>query len=111
RQPEAAAAPLPWSHRLTPAPPRTPPVGARLPEECLIIASHSFQSYQFQTTHYVPSYQTWLEAQDLRASYAWHRRFLQHLQWRGRGERWVLKAPAHLFGLPALFAVYPDAGV
>jgi len=108
---EAAARQVRWFHRLNPDLPRIHPVGARLPEECLIITSHSFLSYQFQTTHYVPSYQSWLEAQDLRASYEWHRRFLQHLQWRGRGERWVLKAPAHLFGLPALFAAYPDAGM
>lgn len=111
RRAEAAARQLRWFHRLNPDIKRMHPVGARLPEECLIITSHSFLSFQFQTTHYVPSYQAWLEAHDLRASYDWHRRFLQHLQWRGRGERWILKAPAHLFGLPALFASYPDAGV
>jgi hypothetical protein len=59
----------------------------------------------------VPSYQTWLEGQDLRPSYETHRRFLQHLQWGSVAERWVLKAPAHVFGLDALFDVYPDAGV
>jgi hypothetical protein len=40
-----------------------------------------------------------------------HKRVLQHLQWHGPRGRWVLKAPAHLFGIDALFAVYPDAGV
>jgi hypothetical protein len=34
---------------------------------------------------------------------------LQYLQWKARRERWVLKAPAHLNWLPALFEVYPDA--
>ena len=87
------------------------PLGARLPEECLIITSHSFLSFQFQTSHRVPGYQGWLEAQDLRPSYEAHRRFLQHLQWRHPGERWVLKAPAHLYGIRALFATYPDAGI
>jgi hypothetical protein len=101
---------LGWFHRLNPDIKRIHPVGARLPEECLIITSHSFYSYQFQTMYRVPSYQAWLEAQDLRSSYEWHRRVLQQLQRRYPG-RWVLKAPAHLFGIEALFAVYPDAGV
>jgi len=100
-----------WFHRLNPAFRRIHPTGARLPEECLIITSHSFLSFQFNTAHFVASYQTWLEQQDLRPSYVAHRRFLQHLQWRSHTERWVLKAPAHLFGLRALFSVYPDARV
>ncbi len=100
-----------WFHRLQPEMRKIHAIGARLPEECLIITSHSFLSFQFQTSHDVGSYQTWLEAQDLRPSYAWHRRFLQQLQWRWRASRWVLKAPAHLYGFEALFAIYPDAGV
>ena len=42
-------------------------------------------------------------------AYAWHRRFLQHLQSGHHGERWLLKSPAHLWSLPALLAEYPDA--
>ena len=100
-----------WFHRLNPDFRRIHALAARLPDECLIITSHSFMSFQFQTSHRVPSYQAWLEQQDLHESYAAHRRFLQHLQWRSPAERWVLKAPAHLFGVRALFEVYPDAGV
>jgi hypothetical protein len=100
-----------WFHRLNPDFRRIHQLGARLPDECLIITSHSFLSFQFQTSHRVPSYQAWLEQQGLRDCYAAHRRFLQHLQWRCPGERWVLKAPAHLFGFRALFETYPDAGV
>jgi len=107
----AAERQLRWFHRLNPGFRRIHELGARLPEECLIITSHSFLSFQFQTSHHVPRYQEWLEAQNLRPSYEMHRRFLQHLQWRWRGERWVLKAPAHLFGIRALLDVYPDAGV
>src|SRR5205814_10219717 len=36
-------------------------------------------------------------------------RFLQHLQLRREAQRWVLKAPTHMFALPTLLAVYPDA--
>jgi len=68
-------------------------------------------SFEFQAAHDVPTYEAWLESRDLLPSYAWHRRILQHLQSRCPGARWVLRAPAHLFGLPALFATYPDATV
>jgi len=100
-----------WFHRMVQDFNRIHPVGARLPEECLVIFSHSFMSYQFASTHRVPSYLDWLEIQDLRPSYEMHHRFLQHLQWRCPGERWVLKAPAHMFDFEAMFEVYPDACV
>ncbi len=100
-----------WFHRLSPEFRTIHPTGAELPEECLVIASHAFVSFQFQTMYDVPSYESWLEQQDLRPSYRWHRRFLQHLQWRSPAARWVLKAPAHLFGIEALFDAYPDAGI
>jgi hypothetical protein len=44
-------------------------------------------------------------------AYRWHRRFLQLLQWRNPGGRWVLKTGAHLWALPELMAEYPDAFV
>lgn len=100
-----------WFGRLQPEFRKIHPVAARLPEECVVILSHSFMSFQFSSMYFVPSYQSWLDQQDLRPAYDFHRRFLQHLQWRCRGERWVLKAPPHLPALDALFAVYPDAGL
>ncbi|HSB07128.1 MAG TPA: sulfotransferase, partial [Thermodesulfobacteriota bacterium] len=100
-----------WFHRMVKGFDRIHPVGACLPEECLVIFSQSFLSYQFETTHRLPSYLDWLERQDLRPAYEVHRRFLQHLQWRCRGERWVLKSPAHIFDFEAMFSVYPDACV
>ncbi|HTX53737.1 MAG TPA: sulfotransferase [Candidatus Baltobacteraceae bacterium] len=100
-----------WFHRLVKGFNRIHPVDASLPEECLVITAHAFLSYQFETTHRLPTYLDWLEAQDLRPTYEIHRRFLQHLQWRCPGERWVLKAPAHMFDFAAMFSVYPDACV
>ena len=47
--------------------------------------------------------------QDKRPEYEFHRHFLQHLQWRCPGQRWVLKAPSHLLALEGLLQVYPDA--
>jgi hypothetical protein len=106
-----AARDIRWFLRLAPEFRRIHPVGAQLPEECVVILSHSFLSFQFSSTWFVPSYQEWLARQDLRPAYRYHRRILQHLQWRCAGERWLLKAPPHLPGLGALFAVYPDANV
>jgi len=104
-----ADAHLRWFDRMVPEFKTIHPLGAQLALECIALMSHSFLSPRFHTTYHVPSYQQWLESQDLRPAYMLHRRLLQHLQWRRPGERWVLKAPSHLFGLDALFATYPDA--
>ena len=45
----------------------------------------------------------------MRPVYEAHKRFLQHLQHRHAGDRWVLKTPAHMAWLDTLLAVYPDA--
>jgi hypothetical protein len=83
--------------------------GAELPQECVSLMSPSFLSDQFDTMYNVPSYRAWFFQQDLRPAYEFHQRFLQHLQQRKKARRWVLKAPAHLFALPTLLSVYPDA--
>src|SRR5262249_39705110 len=108
---EAAGRQLRWFFRLAPDFAKIHPIDACMPRECVIMLSHSFLSFQCSSTWFVPSYQAWLEQQDLTPAYRCHRKFLQHLQWRCRGERWVLKAPPHLPGLRALFATYPDADV
>jgi sulfotransferase family protein len=100
-----------WFERLAPEFRKIHAVGARLPEECVVILSHSFLSSQFCSMYGVPSYQAWIRTQDLLPAYRLHRRFLQHLQWRYGGDRWVLKAPAHLAALRELATVYPDVGV
>ena len=84
-------------------------IDARLPQECIAITSHDFRSYTFESMYNVPSYRAWHDRQDKRPVYEFHRHFLQHLQWRCPGQRWVLKAPSHLLALEALLQVYPDA--
>jgi hypothetical protein len=83
--------------------------GAELPQECVGMMSPSFLSDQFDTMFNVPSYRAWFFSQNLLPAYEFHRRFLQHLQYRRPAERWILKAPAHMFALPTLLEVYPDA--
>ena len=102
---------LGWANRLAPAFKRIHPIAHDLPQECIAITAHVLRSIQFHTTHNVPSYQNWLETDDQRVAYRFHERLLQHLEFGQPGGRWVLKAPGHLFALPALLQRYPDASI
>ncbi|MEM9729850.1 MAG: sulfotransferase [Myxococcota bacterium] len=97
--------------RLLPTLPAIHEFGALLPQECVPIRAHEFLSVQFQTTFNVPSYQAWLEKQDLLPAYAFHKRFLQHLQSKHMRDRWVLKSPAHLAAIDEILETYPDAQI
>ena len=105
------AARLAWADRLAPEFMKIHPIAPDLPQECIAITAPVFMSIQFHTTHKVPSYEDWFERHGQELAYAYHRRFLQHLQARGPTGRWVLKAPGHLFGLAALLERYPDARI
>src|SRR5262249_42197600 len=85
------------------------PVGAQLALECIAFMSPSFLCWRFNTTYRVPTYQAWLEGQDLLPAYRFHREFLQQLQWRGPARRWVLKAPSPILAFGALLRTYPAA--
>ena len=78
------------------------PVGALMPQECIV---------RFQMSFDVSSYDEWLLQQDMTATYDHHRRFLQHMQSRHMTERWILKSPGHLGPIDTLFETYPDAMV
>jgi hypothetical protein len=84
-------------------------IGAEVPQECVSLMTPTFLSDQFDAMYYVPSYRAWFFRQDLRPAYEYHRRFLQQLQFRHAAHRWILKAPTHMFAMPALLSVYPDA--
>lgn len=102
---------LQWFYRLAPGFRAIHLVGPSSPQECTEITNHTFASLRFDTTYRVPSYRDWLDGVDQRPIYAFHRRMLQHLQWRCPSGRWVLKAPDHVFAMDALLATYPDARV
>ena len=108
---ERAAKQLRWLDWLAPDFKAIHPVGAQLPLECIAIMSGSFLAARFQTTYNVPSYEEWLNGQDMAPAYAFHRQFLQHLQWQAPGARWVLKAPSHVFSFDTLLTTYPDARI
>jgi hypothetical protein len=85
------------------------PLDAEHSQECIEITGQVMRSMRFDTTHYVPTYQHWLDVEGHREAYRFHKRFLQHLQHQDRTGRWVLKSPDHIFALEALLEVYPDA--
>jgi hypothetical protein len=87
------------------------PMGALLPQECVALTAHEFATMIYHTANRVPSYQRWLDGADLRWVYRAHRRWLQYLQWRCPGERWVLKSPGHLWAIDALLGEYPDVRI
>lgn len=85
------------------------PISSGSPQECTDITSQVFQSLRYDSVYRVPSYQRWLERYGHIDAYRFHRRFLQHLDARTPGRRWLLKSPDHVFALSALKTVYPDA--
>jgi hypothetical protein len=100
---------LKWFDLLVPGLKTIHPVAAELPQECVAIMSHCFMSEEFDTMFDLPEYESWVEEQDHREIYAFHKRFLQHLRPRTSERRFVLKAPAHLRSVEAILEVYPDA--
>jgi len=105
------ASELKWLDIIMPGFKRVHLIDARLPQECIAITGHAFISYLFESMYFVDSYRAWHESRDKRPAYEYHRRFLQHLQWRTPGTHWVLKAPSHLFTLETLMQIYPDARI
>lgn len=85
------------------------PIGALMPQECIVPMASEFMSIRFEMTFDVSGYQDWLPEQDMGGAYRFHHHFLQHLQSRCPGEHWVLKSPGHLNAIDALLAEYPDA--
>lgn len=86
------------------------PMGAQLAQECVVLTMHSMATPIFHNQYRVPSYQDRVDDHwDWAPVYAFHRRQLQHLQWRCEGQRWVLKSGAHMWALDQLLATYPDA--
>jgi hypothetical protein len=83
-------------------------VSADTVEECWQLLRQSMLSISFETLAHVPGYSNWLAGQDWTVAYRRHRRNLQVIG-LGDARRWALKSPSHLFSLPALLEVYPDA--
>lgn len=79
--------------------------------ECQTLMAHEFVHAGWSAGSSLFSHGNWVSECDKRPAYRWHKRLLQVLQWKSPNERWVLKAPVHLFGLDRLMEAYPDARI
>jgi hypothetical protein len=84
-------------------------VDADTPEECCMIHAYAFSGVQLGFEIMLEPYRSWFLAQDLKPLYEYEKRLLQLLNWRNPGQRWVLKAPAHMWAIDTIFSVFPDA--
>jgi Sulfotransferase family len=98
-------------NRLSPRIPAAHHFAAAEAEECNNLFAHEFRAGMIGFMFDAPEYMRWLDAQDRVPGYRSMRTQLQLLSLNVRGDYWVLKAPAHLFGLDALLTVYPDANI
>ena len=85
------------------------PIGARIPQECGMILETAFQSLNPSMLFRLPGYYRQYLAADTGFAYRVHRMWLQHLAWHNPRPRWVLKVQEHMYNVPALLSVYPDA--
>ncbi len=86
---------------------------ADTPEECVLLHAYAFSGVQLGIEPLLEPYASWYQAEvsDLRPLYAYQKKLMQLLDWQRPGERWLLKAPAHLWGLDALAATFPDVAI
>lgn len=84
---------------------------AESPEEDNNLFAHGFAAGILGFMFDVPDYVRWLEVQDLEPGYHYMKKQLQLLSFKYRADHWILKAPAHLYGIDSLLAVFPDASV
>ena len=79
--------------------------------ECQNLMAHEFIHMGWSLGASLFSHGNWVSECNMKTAFQWHRRLLQVLQWKLPNERWVLKAPMHLFGLEHLMKTYPDAKI
>jgi hypothetical protein len=84
---------------------------ADTPEECVLVHAYAFHGVHLGIEPMMEPYRSWYPAQDLGGMYAYQKKILQLLDWQRPGERWLLKAPAHMWGIDALTTVFPDVAI
>jgi len=88
------------------------PTGPMEAEEELGLLVNSFWSTKHDAMWWVPSYGRWSEEQDPAPAYAQMARLLKLIGWSQQASSlrpWVLKTPQHMFDLPVLMKLFPDA--
>jgi len=86
-------------------------VAADNPEECVLALAHDFCDVQMGIEVMLEPYASWFLKQDFRRTYRYYRDLLALLDWQRPGERWLLKAPAHMWAIDVLIETFPDVCV
>ena len=81
------------------------------PEECIHLTNHTFIDVQYGVECYMEPYATFFRQVDRKPIYEYHHNLLRMLQWQRPGDRWLLKAPYHLWSLDLLVDHYPDCSI
>jgi Sulfotransferase family len=84
---------------------------ADTPEECVLLQALSLNGVHYGVEPMLEPYASWYRKQDLRPMYRYYRTLLQMLDWQRPGERWLLKAPAHMWAIDPLIETFPDVSV
>ena len=84
---------------------------ADTPEECVLLHAYSMTGVHLGTEVMIEPYASWYRHHDLHGMYAYYKTLLQMLDWQRPGERWLLKAPAHMWGIDALIDTFPDVSI
>jgi hypothetical protein len=84
---------------------------ADTPEECVLLHALSLNGVHYGVEVMLEPYASWYRKQDLRPMYRYYRALLQMLDWQRPGERWLLKAPAHMWAIDALIETFPDVSI
>ena len=83
--------------------------GPDIPAECVYFTAPSFRSALCPGGGQTPGLMEWFATADKAPEYDFHKKWLQLLEWRSPGKRWLLKGPAHLGHMAHVFNTYPDA--
>lgn len=83
-------------------------------DEDIMLIDQTLLSTTAESLAYVPTYRSWIHAQDLRAGYRYLLQLMKFLQWqkKRRGESadyWVLKTPMHLGYVEVISELMPGA--
>jgi hypothetical protein len=85
------------------------PIGARIPQECGMMIQTAFCGINPSMLFRLAPFFEWYLQADTTYGYEVHRLWLQHLGWRNPRRYWVLKVQEHMYHMPELLRVYPDA--
>lgn len=79
------------------------------PEECVTLMELTFDGAQQGIEPLMEPYASWFQSHPLDGLYDDYRKLLSTLQYQRPGERWLLKSPAHLWGVDQILRLFPDA--